>query len=40
MVLMLREIYHEHGLPDLAAYRKVDCLRAVREAMAAKYPDM
>ncbi|KAK7956391.1 uncharacterized protein PG986_005613 [Apiospora aurea] len=39
LIPMLRQIYHEHGWPNLAAYRKEDCLRAVREAMEANYPD-
>ncbi|KAK7927351.1 hypothetical protein PG985_004349 [Apiospora marii] len=40
MIPMLRKIYHEHGWPDLATYRKEDCLRAVREVVAANYPDL
>ncbi|KAK8051792.1 hypothetical protein PG993_003177 [Apiospora rasikravindrae] len=39
LIPMLRKIYHEHGWPDLAAYRKEDCLRAVHEAIEANYPD-
>lgn len=38
MLAMLRQIYHEHGWPDLSAYRKKDCLKAVKAAMEANYP--
>lgn len=39
MMAMLRETYRKHGWPDLAVYRKSDCLKAVKKAMAEKYPD-
>ncbi|KAK4235293.1 hypothetical protein C8A03DRAFT_46546 [Achaetomium macrosporum] len=38
MMGMLEDIYRQHGWPDLAVYRKSDCLRAVQKAMAEKYP--
>jgi len=39
MVPMLREIYRQHHWPDLALYRKSECLEAVQKAMKEKYPD-
>jgi len=39
MIPMLQEIYREHGWPDLAVYRKSECLAAVQKAMAEHYPD-
>lgn len=38
MTAMLKEIYRQHGWPDLAIYRKAECIAAVREAMEEKYP--
>ena len=35
---MLKEIYRQHGWPDLAVYRKAECIAAVRKAMDEKYP--
>lgn len=40
MMPMLREIYREHGWPDLDMYRKKECLKAVRDAMQERYPDL
>lgn len=37
---MLRGIYKEHGWPNMAVYRKQDCLRAVREAVEINFPDL
>lgn len=39
MAPMLQEIYRQHGWPDLNAYRKSDCLKAVRKALEEHYPD-
>jgi hypothetical protein len=39
MIPMLQDIYREHGWPDLAVYRKSECLAAVQKAMAENYPD-
>jgi hypothetical protein len=38
MIPMLRDIYHQHGWPDLARYRKPECLEAVQRAMEERYP--
>ncbi|OSS48916.1 hypothetical protein B5807_07075 [Epicoccum nigrum] len=39
MVSMLKGIYREHGWPDLESYRKEECIRAVEEALAERYPE-
>jgi hypothetical protein len=39
MAAMLQGIYRQHGWPNLATYRKAECLEAVRKAMAERYPD-
>ena len=39
MMAMLQETYREHGWPDLAVYRKSDCLEAVKKAMTERYPN-
>ncbi|EAQ86816.1 predicted protein [Chaetomium globosum CBS 148.51] len=39
MMAMLRETYQQHGWPDLAVYRKSDCLKAVKKTMAERYPE-
>ncbi|KAK4157146.1 hypothetical protein C8A00DRAFT_30003 [Chaetomidium leptoderma] len=39
MMPMLQDIYRQHGWPDLAVYRKSDCLATVKKAMAEKYPE-
>ncbi|KAI6086087.1 hypothetical protein F4821DRAFT_260380 [Hypoxylon rubiginosum] len=39
MISMLREIYQEHGWPDLERYRKRECLEAVQKALEERYPD-
>jgi hypothetical protein len=39
MIPMLQDIYRQHGWPDLAVYRKSECLAAVQKAMAEKYPE-
>jgi hypothetical protein len=36
---MLKDIYWQHGWPDLAAYRKTECLKAVRKALAENFAD-
>ncbi|KAH7379439.1 hypothetical protein DE146DRAFT_626308 [Phaeosphaeria sp. MPI-PUGE-AT-0046c] len=36
---MLRGIYQEHGWPDLENYMKEDCIQAVEQALAERYPD-
>jgi hypothetical protein len=38
MVTELREIYHQHGWPDLARYRKTKCMEAVNKLMKERYP--
>ncbi|KAK5657991.1 hypothetical protein OQA88_2545 [Cercophora sp. LCS_1] len=38
LAAMLQNIYREHGWPDLANYRKEECLAAVRKAMEEHYP--
>ena len=38
MMPMLKDIYYRHGWPDLAMYRKTECLAAVKKAMAENYP--
>lgn len=38
LAAMLQGIYREHGWPDLANYRKDECLAAVRKAMDEHYP--
>lgn len=38
LAAMLQDIYREHGWPDLANYRKEECLAAVRKAMDERYP--
>ncbi|KAI4630674.1 hypothetical protein J4E80_001612 [Alternaria sp. BMP 0032] len=39
VVAMLQKIYREHGWPDLARYRKTECLAAVEVALQQHYPD-
>jgi hypothetical protein len=36
---MLQGIYREHGWPNLEDYRKEECIQAVEQALAEKYPD-
>ncbi len=38
MLDMLKEIYRQHGWPDLAVYRKAECMAAVQKAMKENYP--
>jgi len=38
LVVMLQKIYREHGWPDLARYRKTECLAAVQAALQEQYP--
>ncbi|OIW30217.1 hypothetical protein CONLIGDRAFT_680996 [Coniochaeta ligniaria NRRL 30616] len=38
MIPMLRDIYHQHGWPDFAQYRKSECLAAVQKALKERYP--
>jgi hypothetical protein len=40
MISMVKDIYRQHGWPDLAAYRKTECLEAVRKALAESFPDL
>ncbi|KAK5661077.1 hypothetical protein OQA88_10967 [Cercophora sp. LCS_1] len=35
---MVKEIYREHGWPDLKRYRKEDCLRAIYTALSENFP--
>ena len=39
MRAMTQDIYRQYGWPDLAAYRKKECLEAVRKAMEERYPE-
>ncbi|OLN87543.1 hypothetical protein CCHL11_06201 [Colletotrichum chlorophyti] len=39
MASTLQDIYHEHGWPDLATYRKAECLEAVKKVLLERYPD-
>jgi hypothetical protein len=39
MMSMLKDIYRQHAWPDLAVYRKTECLEAVRKALVENYPD-
>lgn len=39
MKSMIKDIYRQYGWPDLAAYRKTECLEAVRKALAENFPD-
>ncbi|KAH8901475.1 hypothetical protein GQ53DRAFT_851228 [Thozetella sp. PMI_491] len=38
MVPMLQDIYRQHGWPQLADYRKSECLDAVEKALEDRYP--
>lgn len=38
MVSVLRGIYRQHGWPDLAIYKKSECLEAVRKVIQENYP--
>ncbi|KAI0005595.1 hypothetical protein F4779DRAFT_598215 [Xylariaceae sp. FL0662B] len=38
LVPMLADIYRRHGWPDLARYRKDECVAAVRKALKERYP--
>jgi hypothetical protein len=38
MIALLQDIYHEHGWPGLARYRKQECLQAVQKALEEQYP--
>jgi hypothetical protein len=40
MESMLQRIYQEHGWPDLEHYRKEECIQAVEQALAERYPDL
>ncbi|KAK8074527.1 hypothetical protein PG997_009190 [Apiospora hydei] len=35
----VQNIYRQHGWPDLAAYQKEDCLRAVRKLVREDFPE-
>ncbi|KAK7911035.1 hypothetical protein PG985_013516 [Apiospora marii] len=39
VISAVQGIYRQHGWPDLATYRKEDCLRAVRRAMREEFPE-
>lgn len=39
MESMLQDIYREHGWPNLEHYRKEDCIQAVKQVLAERYPD-
>jgi hypothetical protein len=39
METMLQGIYREHGWPNFEHYKKEDCIQAVEQALAEKYPD-
>ncbi|KAK7954800.1 hypothetical protein PG988_015494 [Apiospora saccharicola] len=39
VITAVQNIYRQHGWPDLAAYRKEDCLRAVRKLIREDFPD-
>ncbi|KAK8104829.1 uncharacterized protein PG998_011862 [Apiospora kogelbergensis] len=39
VIKAVQDIYRQHGWPDLATYRKEDCLRAVRKAMREDFPE-
>ncbi|KAL2122665.1 hypothetical protein VTJ04DRAFT_3120 [Mycothermus thermophilus] len=36
---LVRDVFREHGWPDLDRYRKEDCLRAARRVMEEKLPN-
>jgi hypothetical protein len=36
---LVRDVFREHGWPDLDRYRKEDCLRAARRVMEEKFPN-
>lgn len=38
LIEMLRGIYREHGWPDLATYRKEECMQAIQRALKERYP--
>ncbi|KAB5570100.1 hypothetical protein GE09DRAFT_696008 [Coniochaeta sp. 2T2.1] len=38
MARILRDIYHQHGWPDLVKYRKSECLEAVQRVVKEHYP--
>jgi hypothetical protein len=40
MMEMLEDTYRQHGWPDLAVYRKSDCMEAVQKVMEEKYPEV
>lgn len=39
MIAIVQELYREHGWPDLARYRKDECLAAIQTALEEQYPD-
>ena len=39
-VRLVQDIYRQHGWPDLARYRKSECLEAVRRALREKHPSL
>ncbi|KAK8137613.1 hypothetical protein PG984_003106 [Apiospora sp. TS-2023a] len=39
VITAVQNIYRQHGWPDLAAYRKEDCLRAVRKLVREDFPE-
>ncbi|KAI1772845.1 hypothetical protein F4818DRAFT_126372 [Hypoxylon cercidicola] len=38
MIPMLRDIYWEHGWPDLEHYRKRECIQAIQNALEERFP--
>jgi hypothetical protein len=38
VISMLQSIYREHNWPDLSAYKKDECLQAVKRALSEHYP--
>jgi hypothetical protein len=35
----IRQIYQEHGWPDLSLYKKAECLRSVAKSIEERFPD-
>lgn len=38
VISLVQDVYREHGWPNLDAYRKEECMRAVRKALKQHYP--
>ncbi|KAK7962864.1 uncharacterized protein PG986_003689 [Apiospora aurea] len=39
VITAVQDVYRQHGWPDLAAYQKEDCLRAVRKLVREDFPE-